>query len=376
MYDCIIVGAGPAGSTAAYHLSKVGHQVLLVDAAKLPRYKPCGGGVSPQVAQWFDFDLAPAISVKVRRVRCTLGMDEPVEFELPPEKALWMVRRDVFDHFIVKQAQGQGATLWDSTKASAVRGEADYWQVETTQGTVQGKYLIAADGAKGTMAKGLGFTKRKFQMAAALEVEPRLVVPEEPVICFDLGLVRQGYAWNFPKADGYSLGGGVFLAGPRQKQNLRQVVANYAASEFDVDTSGVQHYGHPIFIWDGTHPLHTHRAVLAGEAACVVDPFTAEGIRPSIFSGLKAAQAISQALSGDAQALPRYTEVMNTEWGEEMRWARRLAKLVYRTPALAYRVGVRRPSSTETMVNIFCGHLRYQDAAQRAIKRLSSGLLG
>ncbi|HIK45951.1 MAG TPA: dehydrogenase, partial [Leptolyngbyaceae cyanobacterium M65_K2018_010] len=122
--------------------------------------------------------------------------------------------------------------------------------------------------------------------------------------------------------------------------------------------------------------LHTHRAVLAGEAACVVDPFTAEGIRPSIWSGLKASQAIDQALRGDLQALARYTEVMNTEWGEEMRWARRLARLVYQAPGLAYRVGVKRPSSTATMVNIFSGQVRYAEVAHRAIHRLSTGLLG
>ncbi len=375
MYDCIIVGAGPAGSTAAYHLSRAGHGVLLIEAARLPRYKPCGGGVSPQVAEWFDFDFDPAISVKVRRVRYSLNMQDSVEAELPPEQALWMVRRDVFDHFIVQQAQARGATLWDGTKATAIREEADYWQVETGQGPVQGKFLIAADGSKGPMAKWLGFTRRKYVLAAALEAEPRLEVPEDPMVYFDLGLIKQGYTWNFPKADGYSIGGGVIYMGGQRQQNLRSPIADYAA-EFGVEAAKVQHFGHPIFVWDGDQPLHTHRAVLAGEAACVVDPFTVEGIRPSIFSGLKASQAIDQALGGDDQALSRYTRVMQTEWGEEMRWARRLAQVVYRAPALAYKMGVKRPSSTMTMVNIFSGKLRYQDAAHRAIKRLSGGLLG
>ena len=182
---------------------------------------------------------------------------------------------------------------------------------------VQGKYLIAADGSKGTMAKKLGLNQRKYQMAGALEVEPRLEVPEDPIIYFDLGLIKQGYVWNFPKADGYSIGGGVLFTGQQGKQNLRHLVADYA-TEFEVDTSPVKHFGHSIFLWDGHHPPHTHRAVLAGEAACVVDPFTAEGIRPSMFSGgLKASQAVDQALRGDDQALARYTEVMQTEWGEE-----------------------------------------------------------
>jgi geranylgeranyl reductase family protein len=375
MYDCIIIGAGPAGATAAYHLSKAGHAVLLLDAAKLPRYKPCGGGVSPQVADWFDFDFSPAISVKVRRVRYTLNLQDPVEVELPAASALWMVRRDVFDHFIVQQAQGQGATLWDETKAKGIQGEAEGWQVETSQGPVHGRFLIAADGSRGVTAKWLGFNQRKYLLAAALEAEPRLEVPEDPVVHFDLGLLKQGYVWNFPKADGYSIGGGVMRVGNQRKQNLRSPVAEYAA-EFGVNASEVQHFGHPLFIWDGPQVLHTHRAVLAGEAACVVDPFTAEGIRPAILSGLRASQAIDRALQGDDQALAQYTEIMNSEWGEEMRWARRLAQVVYRAPALAYRIGMRRPSSTETMAKVFGGKLRYADVAHRAIQRLSRGVLG
>ncbi|MEY3299653.1 MAG: hypothetical protein RLZZ597_2913 [Cyanobacteriota bacterium] len=369
IYDCIIVGAGPAGASAAYHLSRAGHQVLLLDAATLPRYKPCGGGVSPQVAEWFDFDFTPAISIKVCKVRYTLNLQEPVEAELPEEQALWMVRRDQFDYFIVQQAQRQGATLWDGTKAKGIEAKGDTWVVDTSQGPVEGRFLIAADGARGSMAKWLGFTQRRYRLAAAIEIEPRLDIPDDPIIHFDLGVLKQGYVWNFPKADGYSIGGGVFRSGDQRRQDLRAPVADYAA-EFDVDAQAVQPFGHPIFIWDGPQPLHTHRALLAGEAACVVDPFTAEGIRPSIFSGVKAAEAISQALQGDDDALPRYSDVMNREWGEDMRWAKRLAQVVYQAPGLAYRLAVKRPSSTLTMAKIFTGEIRYADVVHRAVERL------
>jgi flavin-dependent dehydrogenase len=47
VYDCVIVGAGPAGGAAAYHLAKRGRSVLVLEKDPLPRYKPCGGGVSP-----------------------------------------------------------------------------------------------------------------------------------------------------------------------------------------------------------------------------------------------------------------------------------------------------------------------------------------
>jgi geranylgeranyl reductase family protein len=331
-------------------------------------------GVSPQIANWFDFDFSPAISVKVHRVRYTFNLEDPVDVDLPQHQALWMVRRDIFDHLIVQQAQAKGATLRDGTRVTGLENLGTSWQVQTTQGTMVGRFLIAADGARGSMAKWLGFNQRRYQLAAALEAEPRLEVPADPVVYFDLGLLQRGYLWNFPKADGYSIGGGVFRSGAQRRQDLRTPVADYSA-QFNVDAAQIKHFGHPILIWDGPQVLHTQRALLAGEAACVVDPFTAEGIRPSIFSGLKAAGAIAAALQGNEQALAGYSETMNREWGEEMRWARRLARLVYQAPGLAYRVGVKRPSSSETMVKIFCGELRYAQVAQRAIRRLTPGLI-
>ena len=128
-------------------------------------------------------------------------------------------------------------------------------------------------------------------------------------------------------------------------------------------------------MWDGNQKLHTQEAVLAGEAACVVDPFTAEGIRPSIFSGLKAADAIDQAISGNISALEKYTEIISEEWGTDMLWAQRLAGAFYRFPGIAYKVGVKQASATRRMGQILCGEARYAEVASRALKRLSSGLI-
>ncbi len=372
MYDCIVVGSGPAGGAAAYHLAKRGRSVLLVEKAALPRYKPCGGGVSPQVAEWFDFDFSPAISFKVNTFRYTWNMGDAVDVALHEVEPIWMVRRDQFDHFLVQQAQRQGAELRDKTTVTGIQFTGDRWQVATTHDTVEGCYLVAADGAKGPMAKWLGFTHRKRHLAGALEAEASVGVCQDEPIHFEFGMVKNGYIWNFPKADGYSLGVGTFRGG--QPQDFRKILTDYAQL-FDVELAATQQYGHPLCLWDGNQPLHTDHAVLAGEAACMVDPFTAEGIRPSLFSGMKAAEYIDQALAGNINALEGYTQAIAQEWGDDLVWAKRLAQAFYQLPKIGYELGIKRPSTSKRMLQILTGEARYADVANKAIKRLSGGLI-
>ncbi|GAB4214481.1 MAG: geranylgeranyl reductase family protein [Synechococcales cyanobacterium] len=372
IYDCVVVGAGPAGGAAAYHLAKRGLAVVVLEQSAWPRYKPCGGGVSPQVAQWFDFDWAPAISLKVSQIRYTWKMGDPVEVALKLPEPVWMVRRDVFDAYLISQAQQVGAEFRPETTVTGVQGQDQGWTVHTSQGDVQGRYLIAADGGKGILPKWLGFKERKVRIAAALEVEAPVRDPDTASIHFDFGTVQNGYIWNFPKADGYSIGAGTFRGG--EKQDLHQLAQQYA-EQFQVDISTIKPHGHPLRLWDGDQPVHTQRALLAGEAACVVDPFTAEGIRPALLTGKLAAEAVAAALHGDDTALPRYTEQVQAEWGEDMGWAQRLGGVFYRFPGVAYKVGIKRPAASKRMAQVLAGELRYRDIAGAAIKRLSGGLL-
>jgi flavin-dependent dehydrogenase len=281
------------------------------------------------------------------------------------------VRRDVFDHYLVQQAQSKGAELRDGTEVTGIELVGDTWNVSTSNGTFSGKYLIAADGAKGPMAKMLGFKDRKRRLAGALEVETTASnVP--PVVHFEFGMVKNGYIWNFPKADGYSIGIGTFRGG--EGQDFKKILDAYARGRFEIDINSAKQFGHPLCLWDGDQKLHTDRALLAGEAACVVDPMTAEGIRPSIFSGIKAAEAIDGALAGQSEAIPKYSEVIAEEWGSDMKWAQRIAAAFYQFPKVGYKVGVKKPAATVIMAKILAGEIRYSDVAGKAIKKMSGSL--
>lgn len=361
MFDCIIVGAGPAGSTAAYHLAKQGRSVLVLEKADLPRNKPCGGAVSPAIVQWLDFDLTPAISLKANKISYTWKMEDPVEAEI--ESPMWMVRRDVFDEFLIEQAQKTGAEIRDSTEVKRIEFKNFIWEVTTNSELVSARYLIAADGAGGPMAKWLGLKAPKLYLSASLETRSL----KGDCLNFDFGTIKKGLIWSLPKADGYSFSIAA-MRGDKPK-NLKDILVDYATKcGADVSISNVRE--HAMSLWDGDRKLHSQNALLAGEAASLADPLTGEGIRPAILSGFKAAGAIDLALSGADDALEKYTQTISEEWGTDMVWASRLAAAFYQFTGTAYRAGVKSASATKLMSKVLCGEMRYADIANRALKKL------
>lgn len=382
-YDCAIIGAGPAGATAAYELARLGRTVALIERDKLPRYKPCGGGVSPQIQDWLDFDLSPTISCVAGSIRATWRMGDPVEGEIPDGGCVWMVRREEFDFFLARRAVEHGAELWDETAVLGARWSGRAWELlcgregftAPSDGLgLTARFVIAADGAKGRAAKWLGLANRKRRLAGAYEVEAPPAYPEpRGLMHLEFGMIRGGYLWSFPKADGHSVGIGAFKG--QAPPNMKEILFRYADS-LGIPLDEADRHGHPVAVWDGDFPLHGCNCLLAGEAACVVDPFTAEGIRPAMFSGLRAARAIHGALSSEGRALEAYSDIMRKEHGTDMRWARRVARLFYTFPKVAYDYGVKDPSALGFLGKLVSGKARYRDIARPGMNVLESALAG
>jgi geranylgeranyl reductase family protein len=372
--NCIVVGAGPAGAAAAYNLAKQGRSVLVLDKASLPRYKPCGGGVSPAIAEWFDFDFSPAIDNKISKVRYTWQMGDAQESELKNVQPMWMVKRDKFDYFLVDRARQLGAVVQDNTEVKTVVFSNNCWQIKTDKGDFQASYLIAADGTKGLLSEALGFETRPQFLGATLDIETTVPDDRRHTAQFDFGSLKNGYIWCFPKSDGYSISAGYIRDRKGKAEELKKQLTNYAA-KLGIDTSNSQYGEYPMNLWLDDRPLHVQNALLAGEAAGIVDPLTGEGIRPAIFTGIKAAEAIVNALQGDSNALENYTNTIQNEWGSELVLAQRLAGLFYQFPKIAYKLGVKRPAAAQVMGKVLVGELGYRDITEQAMKKLKSGLI-
>jgi len=366
--DTLVIGAGPAGSAAAFHLAERGRSVVVLEREFSGRRKPCGGGMAASVQRWFPFDLLPAVDQVIRDVRFTWTLEDPVEASLPGEAPFWIVRRSLLDAFLAEQAAKAGATFRFSTAAVSVERQGELWQVWDQQGEPwQARSLLIADGSSSGLASSLGLGPPRPRYASTLSVEVECPIREQGVAYFDFGSVPQGFCWAFPRQHGYSIGLGSFIG---QAEVDGEAVLQRLLPSLGLRPDAGLRQSSRLRIWDGHYPLDGEGLLVAGDAASLCDPFLAEGLRPSLMSGCRAAEGLHAWLGGDPQGLKAYTAVMRRDWGDSMAWGKRIAQVFYRLPRVGYQLGLKRPTAPQRIAQILSGEMGYGDIAQRVIKRL------
>ena len=367
--DAIVVGAGPAGAAAAFHLAAAGRRVILLERQERPGLaNPCGGGMAASVQRWFPFDLTPAVDQVIRRVRFTWSLTDPVMAELPGDAPFWIVRRRNLDAFLAEQAVEAGCSLHCNASAEAIGREAGLWNVRLRGGdTLRAPALVVAEGSASSHATALGLGPERPRYAATVSVEVEGAVSDPDTARFDFGLVHHGFCWAFPRRGGTSIGVGTFIG--QQEADSQAVLAALLPSLGLAADAGERRHGR-LRIWNGHHPLHGDGLVVVGDAASLCDPFLAEGLRPSLMSGCQAATAVDRWLGGDGAALASYTSTMRGDWGDSMAWGKRIAQVFYRVPKVGYQLGIKRPTAPQRIAQILSGEMGYGDIAQRVIRRL------
>jgi geranylgeranyl reductase family protein len=317
-YDAIVVGAGPAGSTCAYRLAAAGASVLLLDRARFPRDKPCGGGVTGRAARLLPFSIAPVVEDTVTSVRMRLRYGSWFE-RGEGEPLVLMTQRIRLDSFLAEQAVAAGAELRDGVKVEAV--EALRGGVEVTAGgeRLGAEVLVGADGVNGLCARRLGLGGNQA-VGVALEGNvpyDRLGEGYRGLAVLELGLVPGGYGWVFPKGDHANIGiGGWGSQGPGLRGHLGALCAAHGVILGDLED--VRGYRLPLRSPRST--LARGRASVVGDAAGLVDPVSGDGMFEAFLSGKLAAEAALDVLAGRSDGLEPYGERLSRQLGTHL-WA-------------------------------------------------------
>lgn len=325
-WDAVVIGAGPAGATAARRLSNAGASTLLLEKQALPRYKACGGGVPARTLQLLDdLNIAPVSEGHVDTI--DISRFGQHQFRKTSDRPLaWMVMRDRFDQHLTDLASDSGVTVRDSSPVQDISEASGRYELETPSGSVRARHIIAADGATGPTARWLNIDSAPTR-SAAYEVEvaaPRTALDHwHQAANVDVGYRPWGYGWVFPKNGKLSVG---VVTAPKRGRSIRKQTDRYLSRLGLADAKVIKVQGHPIRYRRSTRePVAKDRALLLGDAASLADEFTAEGIAYAVHSANLAAEAV---LTADDPAA-NYTRSINREIQPELNAARTISRLYY-----------------------------------------------
>ena len=306
LFDVCIVGAGPAGATAACLLARQGRSVALVDRARFPRDKVCGDGITPRGARVLE-RIGALAGVAARGFACR-GVDvrgpgvagATVAFTMrfgrdrsggPSD--LIVLPRLALDDLLLAHALSAGPTFFDGTKVVGIEDRGTHAHVVTdTALGIDASTVVLATGAESQLLRACGLLAQKpaVEHAARVYFDGVQGLTDRVVLFFD-GVDLPGYGWIFPTsptsanigcgafAQGDVATGGAMRAMP-QAQRLEQLIASHpmlvAMLAGATRTAPLRAYPlrtdfHRDFAGRG-------RLLVIGEAAGLVNPITGEGI--------------------------------------------------------------------------------------------------
>ncbi len=361
-FDVVVVGAGPAGSTAAYHLARTGIRVGLVDKQTFPRDKVCGDGV--------------VTSILTRLERMGLGewlekndFNAPKEllFSAPSGEALHfrpnetdicygrVIPRLQLDNAIASQAVTAGTELLEGVNLTRMtRPRSGTIRLTGSRNSrnpdiqLECNLLITADGAHANFTKRLGLVKGEPDLVALRAYFENVNGGDELLEMHYDAALAPGYAWIFPMTGSRAnVGLGTFVNRSRQrgiklKQALQDFIKNnrYARDRLGPARMVGPPKGYPLRTRMRTVTPVADNILVAGEAAGLVNPLNGEGIATAMLSGELAAQYATAALeigNFSKVQLAGYAEILKREIGRNHALFRLFRDMI-RWPALLDRI--------------------------------------
>lgn len=314
MYDVIVVGAGPAGSSTAYYLAKGGLKVALLDKSEFPRDKTCGDGITLRAIRALH-SMGVLNRISRHAFQCNyLKLRSPNANEVKlkllcegdlPDYILIMPRFD-FDDALRKHAMDAGVEFIPNAKVENITQLSSDKTGVRIEGHVEPIYCtlaVIAVGANTSLLKNLGFLQKAppVNVAARCYFEGVKDLDESVTVIFDK-IRLPGYAWVFPTSStSANVGCGVFFDDEvPQTTRLRDLIHNHPLLQKilkDAKQVGpIKSF--PLRTDYSSHHSGNGRVLVVGEALGLVNPFTGEGIDYALESGCLLAKLILREWNG------------------------------------------------------------------------------
>ena len=388
-YDVIIIGGGPAGSTAAINLAGSGASVLLLDRARFPRIKPCGGGISYRVYRRFPYlnDIFKTVPANfVHRVYLESPSGDSVQTE-SSEPLYAMIRRCEFDTALVEAGRRAGIEIREGVTITRCQvSDTGVLLVSSSGEQFNADLVIAADGVNSVVAVQAGFRGAWTPTTVAMDASEEspsteLSAPQDTMFVYYGIHGGYGYGYVFPKAAHVNFGIGYRLDYyqqhvPRSPYDEHKLFLNHLQTTGVLKGSSHRENFHAYLVPLGgpLSRISSDRVLLAGDAAGFVNGFTAEGIYYAMVSGEHAGKAAREAVAQrnfSREFLSRFDAACEQELGTELRESIMIQKRVLSSPRRINSI-VRLASRSSVMRNLLTsfavGNISYKDMKRRAAR--------
>ena len=369
IYDVAIVGAGPAGSTAARELAEAGARICLLDRARFPRPKACGGALSPRVLRYLPPGAETLIRSGIRRAVFTFRTKHPFELRSAAPMG-YMVCREDFDAWLLAAAEDAGACVYEGVAVLSVERSGTRFIVRAGGESIQASSVVGADGASSRVAAQM-LLRRSPARLVGIEAEvPCGDGTWVDTVLVDVGRYPGGYAWAFSKGDRVNVG---VMLEFRRGRDLRRALRAFVAGVPGLPAeAAVGRQTAPIAASCSEQaPCAREGVLLVGDAARLADPFLGEGIYYAVRSGSLAAAALIGGRD-PADAARRYeAAIAETIW-PDLRAASRIAALFHRVPRWWHRILSGMPASLLQQVAVLTGEQSYAGLLRHVAERIES----
>jgi digeranylgeranylglycerophospholipid reductase len=330
-YDIVVVGAGPAGSSAAMAAAKAGLKVLMVEKrAEIGSPKRCGEGLSKSALDRMGLekdDIWVCRTILGASAYAPNGKKITVDYKGPEG---WVIERKVFDKWLAKKAVQAGAKVLAKTDAVSLlkkNGKVSGVSLESNgnRWDVEAKIVIAADGVESKLAReaGIDTTLRLVDVASGVQFEMAGVEidPDRIELYFGNDVAPAGYAWIFPKGKNEA-NVGMGVRKPWAKKTALEYLNDFVKSHPGLKKGSiVEVNGGGVPVGALMENMVADNFMVVGDAAHQVNPIHGGGIAESFVAGRMAAQVAAQAIKkGDTskKALSEYNRIWWKERGERL----------------------------------------------------------